>query len=68
MSDRLPGTTYDNPIWYRGYRIHLGPAYTRWDQWTYVHDDYDGPEDRRIGLEETEAACREAIDDLEDAQ
>lgn len=74
MSDRLPGTSYDNPIWYRGYRIHLGPGYTRDSQWQFVHDDYDGapnnpgdgPADHRAGLCETEQDCRNEIDELED--
>ena len=74
MSDRLPGTSYDNPIWYRGYRIFLGPAYTRDSKWEYQHDDWDGapnnpgegPADRRYGMAATEAECKSEIDEIEE--
>ena len=29
----------------------------------YVHKDYDGPEDSRAGIEETEEGCRTQIDE-----
>jgi hypothetical protein len=75
MSDRLPGISYDNPIWYRGYRIMTGPAYTRDSLWEFSHEDFDGaptnygegPADQRYGMRATLAECREAIDDLEEA-
>lgn len=74
MSDRLPGTTYDNPIWHRGYRIHIGPAYTRDSQWQFAHDDWDGapmhsgdgPADRRYGMGESIVGCKALIDEIEE--
>lgn len=73
MSDRLPGTTYDNPIWYRGYRIHVGPSYTTDSRWEYSHADWDGaptepgdgPADRRYGMCATADECKAEIDELE---
>ena len=68
MSDRIPGSSYDNPIWYRGkWRVYLndcafGGAYA------YVHDDYDGAEDARdcrYGYAETIEKCKAEIDEIE---
>ena len=44
MNDRIPGTTWDNPIWYRGFRIYV--ANHCFVNYEYVHDDYDGAEAR----------------------
>lgn len=71
MSDRLPGTTYDNPVWHRNkWRIYLSdsiaPASMRYE---YVHDDYDGApdaNDSRCGHEASIDACKQAIDDTYD--
>ena len=67
MNDRIPGTTWDNPIWYRGkWRIYLN-NYDVWTEaWTYCHDDYDGAADsgdHRYGYAATEAACKAEIDE-----
>ena len=62
MNDRIPGTTWDNPIWYRDkWRIYLSNS--DWVKWEYVHDDYDGPEDDRCGYGDTEAECKAEIDE-----
>lgn len=69
MNDRLPGTTYDNPIWYK----------SKWKIYTddnpfgfaYVHDDYDptpnnpgdGPSDHRAGYGKTVQECKDQIDE-----
>lgn len=50
MNDRLPGTTYTNPIWYKEYRIYLCDrnAYAPSGyNYIYIHDDYDGAKDAR---------------------
>lgn len=75
MSDRIPGTTYDNPIWHRGYRIFVDDrAGTHPQGYAYVHDDYDptpvhsgdGPSDHRHGWERTIEQTKAAIDILEE--
>lgn len=53
---------------YRGFRIvptDPVPPIPGWRafRWTWVHADYDGPEDRRIGVACTENACRDYIDE-----
>ena len=63
MNDRIPETTWDNPIWYRDkWRI-----YKSWSNFVnneYVHDDYDGAEDshdNRCGYGESVEACKAEI-------
>ena len=64
MSDRIPGTTYDNPIRYRGYRVFIGDG--PWStSWNYVHEDYDGPEDRRAGVARTITQAEAEINEIE---
>lgn len=63
--------TYENPIWYRKYRIcptDPVPPIPTWRkfQWSYAHDDYDGPGDNRCGHCESIEACIEEIDWKED--
>ena len=65
MNDRIPGTTWDNPIWYRDrWRIYLsgegGP-----NEWYYAHDDVDGSseDDFRYGYCESVEACKQEIHD-----
>lgn len=73
MSDRQPGTSYSNPIWYKGYRIYLGPAYTPDSRWQYAHDECDGapiysgdgPADNRAGLCASIDDCKAEIDEIE---
>jgi hypothetical protein len=66
MNDRIPGTTYDNPIWHRGYRIYLHDSPE--GQYAYCHDDYDGAPDSndvRYGNAATVERCKREIDDIE---
>lgn len=50
MNDRIPGTTWDNPIWHKGYRIYLSDLYeTHGFEYDYAHDSYDGAPDARDG-------------------
>ena len=67
MSDRLPGSSYDNPVWHRGFRIYVSdcglfPQFA----YEYVHDDYDGADDAndgRYGHAASIDACKVEIDD-----
>lgn len=66
MSDRLPGSSWSNPIWYREkWRIYLGePEYGHLFTFAYMHDDYDGAEDAhdtRHGYGATIEACKQEI-------
>jgi hypothetical protein len=71
MNDRIPGLTWDNPIWHRGWRIYRDDcAGTRREGYGFAHDDYDGgegegPADPRHGWAETEAAAKAEIDQIE---
>jgi len=38
----------------------------QFDEWEYVHEDYDGPGDPRCGYARSLGECREKINDLED--
>lgn len=44
------------------------PPIPTWAQfaWTYVHDDYDGPEDNRFGYAPSPEACIQVIEDRDD--
>ena len=75
MSDRIPGTTWDNPIWHRDYRIYLHDRDTH--GYAFAHDDYDptpvhsddGPSDHRHGWALTPAEAKAEIDDqIEEAK
>ena len=64
MNDRIAGITWNNPIWYRKFRIYL--ADHCFVNWEYVHDDYDGApdaEDNRCGHGHTVAECIDEIDE-----
>lgn len=64
MNDRIAGTTWDNPIWYRGFRIYK--SWSGFVNWEYVHDDYDGAEDardNRCGYGQTIDECKAEIDE-----
>ena len=56
-----------HPVLYRGYKVEFnpkpGPPVCDWD---WVHQDYDGPGDRRCGAEHSREDCFDAIDELED--
>ena len=51
---------------YRGFEIIYDPPpipYRNLD-WQFAHIEYDGPEDHRCGAGESEAECREFIDEI----
>lgn len=47
---------------YNGYVIKRAPIYTRL-KYEYVHHDYDGPDDNRLGYCMTVDQCIEEIDE-----
>lgn len=62
------GTSWSNPIWYRGYKIHYGS--TVFAAWVFAHDSYDGAPDagdNRCGYADTVQECREQINEIEDS-
>lgn len=68
MSDRLPGSCWSNPIWYRGYRIYLADAMPSGLDWVFVHDDFDGAPDAadgRAGYANSVGAAAAEIDEME---
>lgn len=69
MNDRLPGTTYSNPIWYGRYRIYLNDCNIDPQcDYVFVHDDYDGADDAndsRSGFGPTVDDCKNQIDEME---
>lgn len=67
MNDRLPGTTYFNPIWYGKWRIYISdnPCQQSYD---YVHTDFDGAPDAndgRYGHARTVEEAKAEIDEYE---
>lgn len=73
MSDRLPGSSWSNPIWYRNkWRIYVGePAYGPQFAYAFTHDDFDGAEDandNRCGHAASIAEAKNTIDEIEDDQ
>ena len=72
MNDRLLGTTYHNPIWYRNkWRIYLSNNGHPQCEYEFVHDDYDGADDandNRCGYGKTVEECKQEIDAIEDEQ
>lgn len=71
MSDRLPGTSWSNPVWYCRYRIYVGePQYGQEFAYAFVHDDFDGAldaHDKRCGYAASIEAAKAEIDEMEDA-
>ena len=65
MNDRIPGTTWSNPIWYRDrWRIYLSGVDHPDVKYEYIHDDHDGGEDDfRYGYCESVEACKQEIHD-----
>ena len=65
FSRKLP--TYADPVWYRGFRIYYDRVpYVAGNDWSYVHDDYDGADDahdNRAGTEASLEACKTEIDE-----
>ena len=73
MSDRIPGTSWDNPIWYRDYRIFVDDcAGARIPGYGFSHDDYDGAEDandhRRGWAYQLDEAKAEIDEQIEEAK
>lgn len=70
MNDRIPGSSYYNPIWYGKYRIYLSDMYNvHGYQFDWSHDDYDGAfdaNDNRCGVAETVEDAKQQIDELEE--
>lgn len=67
MNDRIPGSAYHNPIWYKGYRIFVSDC--EYVNYEFVHDDYDGApdaNDNRCGYGQTIENCKDQIDEIED--
>lgn len=67
MNDRLPGSSWDNPIWHGKWRIYLSD-YPEIPElaYAYCHDDYDGAEDAhdtRFGHGKSVEDCKQQIDD-----
>lgn len=69
MSDRLPGSSHSNPIWYGRYRIYTGePGLHRTLAYAFSHDDFDGADDAndsRYGHAPTIEAAKAEIDAIE---
>lgn len=73
MSDKIPGSAYHNPVWYKEkWRIYVNDIFPfNLGKYCYVHDDYDGAEDandNRCGFAPTIEACKAEIDEREDEQ
>ncbi len=71
MSAQITAMLEDGATTYRGYRISYDPKPIPAScgvDWSFVHEDYDGPEDNRCGCAASAEACREEIDLLEDDQ
>ena len=70
MNDRLPGSSWDNPIWYKKYRICLSDLYeVHGFQYNYVHNDYDGAPDAgdsRCGVARTVQEAKDQIDERDE--
>lgn len=68
MSDRIPGSSHDNPIWHGKWRIYVSdnPLGMAQFNYAYVHDDYDGDEDSRAGHARTVDEAKAEIDDREE--
>lgn len=63
MNDRIPGSCWSNPIWYKGYRIYV--SYLPFN-FEFVHDNYDGAEDandNRYGWAESVETAKADIDE-----
>jgi hypothetical protein len=68
MNDRIPGTTYFNPIWHGKWRIYISDHFYPNDSYAYVHDDYDGAKDARdsrCGHAHSVEEAKQEIDEYE---
>lgn len=63
MADRIPGSSWSNPIWHRRWRIYVaecGPY-----AYAFAHDDFDGDGDSRAGYARSVDEARAEIDERE---
>jgi hypothetical protein len=74
MSDRIPGTSYDNPEWYKNWRIYRASYVPmKGMEMAFVHDEYDPtpiepfgpPSDHRCGFGHDVNDCKRQIDEME---
>jgi len=70
MSDRIPGSSYDNPIWHGKWRIYLSAWNINWTgcEYEFCHDDYDGADDandNRYGFAVSVKDAKNQIDEME---
>ncbi len=66
MSDRIPGSSWSNPIWHGKWRIYVESS--PFGNWAFCHDDYDGAEDandNRHGWGKSVDDCKEFIAEME---
>ncbi len=69
MSDRIPGSSWSNPVWHGKWRIFVGGEMPG-ENYAYVHDDYDGADvafeiasrDDRYGYARTVEEAKTEID------
>lgn len=63
MNDRIPGSSWSNPIWHGKWRIYVsGHGMFNYE---FVHDDYDGADDSndgRCGYGKSVEECKHEID------
>lgn len=69
MSDRIPGSSWSNPIWYGKWRIYLSSyeAMEAGYEYVFCHDDYDGADDandNRYGFAKSVADAQNQIDEM----
>lgn len=72
MSDRIPGSSWSNPIWHGKWRIYVGGEMPG-ENYAFVHDDYDGADvafdvasrDDRYGYARTVEEAKAEIDERE---
>lgn len=68
MSDRLPGLSWSNPVWHRGWRIYV--TYDYGTPIAFSHDDFDGApdaNDNRCGYAASVEEAKAEIDEMEAA-
>ena len=72
MTDRIPGSSWSNPIWHGKWRIYVGGEMPG-ENYAFVHDDYDGADvafdvasrDDRYGYARTIEEAKAEIDERE---
>ena len=68
MSDKLPGSSWSNPIWQGKWRIFVSDSPYAPESFCFCHDDFDGApdaNDTRHGYGTTIQSCREQIAEYE---